>query len=196
MIHEDVSIETVFYDPPHEAVAFDSLEGAVKITVGDTVLTAYSDEFWQDYPEDPEETREYYDATGQKITDTARGYRRDYLFRFFPPALTTMIDIHKSSSRFDEQIIGLSKGTTLVVSYLNGDAIRVAFQGKTPEESDGATTEAALGFAVDADAFSAALADATEEYLEYTDRGVGQPGELGGPSISGYTRTLRSHIED
>lgn len=180
MTETPVTIDLAFRDPPDGGVRGSSTtQGGIRVRVGAEVLTAVEGEFDgkrggsvkkgdDTTPVTPD--RYAFSPSGEPIDDP-RGFRGTWL----APALVGLLDsaaaVVEAHGWFPEKRVDLMtpSGATLVLSYLDGEHVRVAFQHAAESESSSPTppVDRALGRVVAEAAVCEAVADAGAAYCEY-----------------------------
>jgi len=173
MTTRDISIEIGFEEPPGVAVPDSSMYlGGLRVLVNEEQLTVYESELAG--PESEPEKQSYYDATGDSLP-SAQGIRGEYIAPTVLGLLDVATDIRDTVDRFPERQIDLvqSVDALLIISFLDGESLRVAFQtdhGRVVnKETPQPPVDRALGRAVDRTAFLEAALDAGDAYLTYAE---------------------------
>lgn len=173
-----VSIFVVFENQTPESLVPGTTKGGIRIEADDAEITRYENqnELNEDAVEDETRgPRNWFTYSGDSLSE--RGYY-DYkgyqLFTHLRDLLTTLLEIEeKQGRRFDEKIIELHEvEEVFVLSYLDGEFVRCAFQNRYGQGGKiNPTTKAALGYAVELEELCEEMVRCGRELLEYMRRG-------------------------
>ena len=201
MTVHDITIEVGFEKQPRDAIPDSSMcLGGVRILIDGEPLTVYEREVDGSVPEEDEQP--YYDASGDPLL-TGRGIRGEYIAPTVLRLLGVATDLQDTVDRFSERQIDLvqSVDALLIISFLDGQSLRVAFQtdhGRlaTPETPQ-PPVDRALGRAVDRTAFLRAVVDAGDAYLAYAEAAGWTPDRSDemNAEISSTLATLREPLK-
>lgn len=185
---EAVTIEVAFCEPPNDGLSPGTIRGGISVAVDGTELTSVARE--------SDEPAEWYDAEGARFTVTDRQFHGEYLLQTIHQLLGAVRTVHDADGRHDEQLAEVPFGNTLVVSHLDGEAVRLAFQEKHPNNPrHPVPLEVALGVAVDRLALTRAAVDAADSYLEYASRCYDLSGSDAHDDLLADLAELRDRVE-
>lgn len=173
-----VSVSIAFEKPTPDSLALGAMRGGIRIDVGGAEMTRYENQNELNEGAVEDETRKprnWFTYSGESLSKSGYyDYKGSQLFTHLRDLLTALIEIkEKQGCRFDEVVIELHEvEEVLVLSYLDGELVRCAFQNRYGRESTiNPTTKAALGYAIELDALSQEMIRCGRELLEYMHRG-------------------------
>lgn len=173
-----VQVSIAFENRTPESLAPSTMKGGIRIEVDGTEVTRYENQNKLNEEASRDEMREsrnWFTYSGNLLSE--RGYydyKGYHLFTHLRDLLTTLIDLKETQGgRFEETIVQFHEvEEVLVLSYLDGELIRCAFQNKYGREGKvNPTTKAALGYAVDLDELCKEMVCCGRELIEYMRRG-------------------------
>ena len=173
-----VHMSIAFENPTPESLAPGTTKGGIRIEVDGAEMTRYENQNALNIEASQDEMREsrnWFTHSGDLLSE--RGYydyKGYHLFTHLRDLLTTLIDLKETQGRrFEEKIVQLHEvEEVLVLSYLDGELVRYAFQNRYGRGGRvNPTTKAALGYAVDLDELCKEMIRCGRELIEYMRRG-------------------------
>jgi hypothetical protein len=187
-----VTITIGFEQPPTENIGGAALTyGGIRVHVDGRELTKLEDE---DGYRRQSENRPRYDSRGNVLDAEFHEFKGEFIAPIISKLLDTLIFVANQTDRFPEQTVQLTGtgGNLLVISYLDGEHVRFAFQKKYGGENYNhhPPLDNQIGYAVGFDELCQEVIVAAEEYLTFTEI-AGHEGEQV-ETIEERVDTLRS----